>query len=129
LDLGFDAAPAPALIEGDRGLLREMLSNLLHNAIEHTPRGGHVTVLVQVQSAQVLLQVIDTGHGIPADEMARAGERFFRASNATRSGSGLGLAIVRAIMQRHGGDMELRGGPQVVGLQAELRFKAAARPL
>jgi two-component system, OmpR family, sensor histidine kinase TctE len=128
LDLGFDAAPESAFIEADRGLIREMLSNLLHNALEHTPRDGHVTVVVRAQADRVLLEVIDTGRGIPLDEIARAGERFFRASNATRAGSGLGLAIVRAIMQRHGGQMELRSGSHTQGLQVVLRFWAALPP-
>jgi two-component system, OmpR family, sensor histidine kinase TctE len=128
LDLGFDGAPAPALIEADRGLVREMLSNLLHNALEHTPGQGHVTVVVRTELKQVLLEVIDTGRGIPPEEISRAGERFFRASNARRAGSGLGLAIVGAIMQRHGGTMQLCSGPQDQGLRVVLRFRAAQFP-
>ncbi len=128
VDLGFEGAPLAVFIAADKGLLREVLSNLLHNALEHTPPEGHVTVVVQTQADHVLLSVMDTGRGIPADEIGRAGERFFRASNARRTGSGLGLAIVRAIMQRHGGEMELRCGSQAPGLQVVLRFQQATLP-
>ena len=128
VDLGFEGAPLAVFIAADKGLLREVLSNLLHNALEHTPPEGHVTVVVQTEADLVLLSVIDTGRGIPADEIGRAGERFFRASNARRTGSGLGLAIVRAIMQRHGGEMELRSGSQAPGLQVVLRFQQATLP-
>ncbi|MBI3155951.1 MAG: sensor histidine kinase N-terminal domain-containing protein [Burkholderiales bacterium] len=107
IDLGLDAGVDTLVLPAHAGLLREALANLLHNAIRYTPRGGHVTVRVEATSDAARLAVIDDGPGIPDAERARAGERFFRASNATQPGSGLGLAIARSIAERHGGRLEL----------------------
>jgi two-component system sensor histidine kinase TctE len=111
IDLGFEPAHAPATVRGQDALLREALRNLLDNALKYTPAGGHVTVRVARGDAGALLAVIDDGPGIPEGERARAGERFFRASNVTASGSGLGLAIVRSVAHRLGGRMEIAAGP------------------
>jgi two-component system sensor histidine kinase TctE len=124
IDLGVEATDAAVTVSADAGLLKEALSNLLHNAIRYTPRGGHVTVGVRADGAEARLCVVDDGPGIPEPERHRAGERFFRASNATESGSGLGLAIVRSIAERHGGRFELGPGPQGSGLAVTVVLRA-----
>ena len=116
IDLGLDEAPRPIHAVAHRELLAEALSNLLHNAIRYTPREGQVTVRVTAEGDEARIAVIDNGPGIPEAERARAGERFFRASNASQPGSGLGLAIVRSIAQRYGGRLEVNRGPQGLGM-------------
>ncbi len=117
VDLGLELADATAdeapssggdiVVLGHEEQLREALLNLLHNALRYTPRGGQVTLQVRRDGRDALIRVVDDGPGIPADERARAGERFFRGSNVDLPGSGLGLAIVRSIARRHLGDMEV----------------------
>jgi two-component system sensor histidine kinase TctE len=94
------------------------LANLLHNAIRYTPVGGRITVSVAVQGSEARLTVMDDGPGIPESERQRAGERFFRGSNAGQPGSGLGLAIVRSIAERHGGQFTVGCGLDGHGLAA-----------
>ena len=120
IDLGLDGPAEPVRVQAHAGLLKEALSNLLHNALRYTPAGGHVTVRVSAAGGQARLVVVDNGPGIPAEERARAGERFFRASNASQPGSGLGLAIVRSIAERHGGRLEVEAGPDGQGLSVAL---------
>ncbi|WP_343628462.1 sensor histidine kinase N-terminal domain-containing protein [Roseateles sp.] len=105
VDLGLERAEREVIVSGNGGQLREALLNLLHNALRYTPSGGQVTVQVDEDGQHAMLRVVDDGPGIPADERARVGERFFRGRNVDLPGSGLGLAIVRAIAQRHGGGM------------------------
>ncbi|MDD2808603.1 sensor histidine kinase [Rhodoferax sp.] len=116
IDLGFEPlGNLPAEVSTHAGLLKEALTNLLHNALHHTPPGSKVTVQAGIEQpdlpalspAQAVLRVIDNGPGMTSAELARAGERFYRGS-AQSSGSGLGLAIAKAIVQRHGGDLSLR---------------------
>ncbi|WP_157270005.1 sensor histidine kinase [Azohydromonas aeria] len=132
IDLGFEAPEGPAgaeepiVVAAQGGLLKEALSNLLDNAIRYTPGGGHVTVRVSLQPPQARLAVVDDGPGIPRDERGRAGERFFRASNATQSGSGIGLAIVRSIAERHGGRLEIGDGAAGRGLEVALLLPLAS---
>jgi two-component system, OmpR family, sensor histidine kinase TctE len=126
IDLGFEGTQAPLPVRAQPALLREALANLLHNAIRYTPRGGQVTVRVRRQAERVRITVSDTGPGIPAEEMARAGERFFRGSNVRQPGSGLGLAIVRSIAERHGGVLELAPGASGQGLEATIELPLVA---
>jgi two-component system sensor histidine kinase TctE len=114
------------VVRGHEGLLREALRNLVHNALKFTPAGGHVTVRVDVDDAFAELRVCDDGPGIPAGERSRAGQRFFRASNAAAPGSGLGLAIVRSVAARHGGRMEVDAGPGGKGCMVRLRLPRLA---
>lgn len=128
IDLGLDACADAVAVRAHPGLLREALANLLHNAIRYTPRGGQVTVRVSADARLARLAVIDTGPGIPEAERARAGERFFRASNASQPGSGLGLAIARSIAERHGGRLELDARPDGPGLLVALVLPRAEAP-
>jgi two-component system sensor histidine kinase TctE len=120
IDLGLDEAAEPIHALAHPELLAEALSNLLHNAIRYTPREGQVTVRVSAERDEARITVIDNGPGIPEAELPRAGERFFRASNARQPGSGLGLAIVRSIAQRYGGRLEVNRGPQDQGMAMSL---------
>lgn len=129
VDLGLEQEIGAAWVQVQAGLLREALSNLLHNAIRYTPRHGQVTVRVQIQQAQVCLTVHDNGPGIPEAERQRAGERFFRGSNITLSGSGLGLAIVRSIAEQHGGSLVIKAGPGGQGLAVSIRLPLVANEL
>lgn len=116
LDLGFDSDTESLQVMVQPALLKEALSNLLHNAIRYTPRGGEVTVRVTREGPKGLITVVDNGPGLPKGELKHAGERFFRGSNATQPGTGLGLAIARSILQRHGGELRVGNGLDGRGL-------------
>ncbi|MCW5634598.1 MAG: sensor histidine kinase N-terminal domain-containing protein [Rubrivivax sp.] len=126
IDLGLEAPPGPVIVSAHPDLLREAVANLLHNAIRYTPHSGHVTVRVSKAGGQAVLEVVDSGPGIPPAELSRAGERFFRASNASQPGSGLGLAIARSIAERHRGRLELDAAPGSSGLVARVVLPPAA---
>jgi two-component system sensor histidine kinase TctE len=114
LDLGFDLIDVR--VQGDAFLLREALANLVHNSLEYTPAGGHITVRTSVQGLdhRPLLEVEDEGPGIPPSERERVLERFYRAPGTAGTGSGLGLAIVREIAALHGAKVEI-GDPRAGG--------------
>jgi two-component system sensor histidine kinase TctE len=122
IDLGFEPAPGAVMVRASEGMLHEALGNLLHNAVTYAPQGGHVTVRVVQEDGQAVLAVVDDGPGIPPAERGRAGERFFRASNAGATGSGLGLAIVRSIAQRLDGTMQVDAGPHGQGCRVAIRL-------
>lgn len=113
IDLGLDSMQAPAIIECDTFLLREMLNNLLDNAIRYTQTGGQVTVRVSADTRTITLAVEDNGPGIPESERERVFERFYRVLGTGVDGCGLGLAIVREIAQRHNAEVAL--GPRAGG--------------
>ncbi|MGC5565524.1 sensor histidine kinase [Streptomyces sp. FR-108] len=105
------ASPAP-LVEADPVRLRQAVSNLLSNAVRHTPPGGRVTLRAYVSDAgdEVAVEVADTGSGIPADDLPHVFDRFWRAEksrNRSTGGSGLGLAIVLKLAEAHGGTAEV----------------------
>ncbi|WP_433703992.1 sensor histidine kinase N-terminal domain-containing protein [Paraburkholderia sacchari] len=106
---GAQGRAAPVQVDGNPVMLREMLSNLIDNAIRYTPAGGRITVRVRPEPAAhvVHLEVEDTGIGIPAAERDRVLERFYRILGRDGDGSGLGLAIVREIATMHGGTLTI----------------------
>ncbi|HVL55602.1 MAG TPA: ATP-binding protein [Burkholderiaceae bacterium] len=124
INLPEHAPPLPALV-GDPEALRVLLRNLLDNAVKYTPPHGRVDLGIESDPRQVRLIVDDSGPGIPESERQRVFDRFHRGRGATGSGSGLGLAIVRAIAQRHGGDVRLLPSP-LGGLRAVLELPAGA---
>ena len=97
-----------AVVMGDALMIRRAISNLLSNAIRHTPSGGAVSVKLRTQADGVVVDVVNTGETIPADRVPRLFDRFFRA-DASRTGegrqSGLGLAIVKSIAEAHRGSV------------------------
>jgi heavy metal sensor kinase len=95
-------------VEGDRARLKQVIVNLLDNAIKYTPEGGSIHLSVRAQNSAVL-EIVDTGIGIPKDELAHVFDRFFRVDKARSrnvEGTGLGLAIVKSICTAHGAEIE-----------------------
>ncbi len=101
IDLGLAEVDSRVVVMGDAEALRILLSNLLANALRYTPRGGRVDVSCRMRDGQPVLEIADTGSGIPEAERERVFDRFYRRPGEQESGSGLGLAIVRAIADRH----------------------------
>lgn len=101
LDLPLDIPP----IRGNPIRLRQMLDNLVGNAIKYTPEGGEITIEMEVQGEQVILRISDNGPGVPPADQPHIFEKFYRASNVPKGvgGSGLGLAIVKSIVDSHQG--------------------------
>jgi two-component system, OmpR family, phosphate regulon sensor histidine kinase PhoR len=97
-------------VMADRNALRQILTNLLSNAVRYTPAGGRITVAARPgPNGGVTVEVQDTGSGIPAEHLGRIFERFYRvdpARSRADGGTGLGLAIVRHLVERHGGRVE-----------------------
>ena len=120
IDLGFEPDSEPLRVLGEAALLKEAMSNLLHNAIRYTPRGGQVTVQLTHSGCEGVITVVDNGPGMLLEERARAGDRFFRGSNASQPGTGLGLAIVRSIAERHGGELRLGSGANGQGFAVSI---------
>ncbi len=114
----------PLYVRGDGDSLRVMLGNLVDNAIRYTSRGG-VIVRVQQRAGDVILEVEDTGAGIPADERERVFDRFYRVPGQKveeEEGSGLGLAIVKRVADRHRGRITLDSGPGGSGLRVSVQL-------
>ena len=109
IDLGFEGVGAAVFVSANVVLLRELLKNLLDNAIRYTPLDGAVTVRVcaDALTGYAILEVEDNGPGIQAAERDLVFERFYRILGSTDDGSGLGLAIVREIAQRHRAEVVL----------------------
>jgi len=126
IDLGYDRSDSPVCISGNDFLLREMLNNLLDNAIRYTQPGGQVTVCVTAREGRVVLSVEDNGPGIAESERERVFERFYRVLGSGVEGCGLGLAIVREIAQSHGAEVKLRPGPAGAGTVVWIVFPPAA---
>ncbi|MGH2920476.1 MAG: sensor histidine kinase [Gaiellaceae bacterium] len=113
ISLELASGPVPALV-ADRGRLAQVLDNLVSNALKFTPEGGRVEIRTSAVDGHVVLEVDDSGIGIPAEEQPRLFERFFRAAAATEQaipGTGLGLAIVKAIVEAHGGRILVESKP------------------
>ena len=111
----------PATVRGQPSALHALVRNLVDNALRYTPQGGRVTLTVR----GTLLEVEDTGPGIPAAERERVLDRFYRVPGSTAEGSGLGLAIVRQVAQAHGAELSLSEGASGQGLLVRVRFRSA----
>lgn len=125
IDLGFEGPETPLVVQGDDFFLREMLGNLIDNAIQYTQHGGQVTVRVAPSAKSVEIGVEDNGPGIPENEREAVIERFHRVLGTGVEGCGLGLAIVREIAQRHGGNIQLRAGSGGTGTLALVTLPVA----
>ncbi len=126
IDLGFDGPDTSEHVSGDDFLLREMLGNLIDNAIRYTQNGGHVTVKLTRIRDDIEVDVEDNGPGIPENERDAVLERFHRVLGTGVEGCGLGLAIVREIVLRHGGRIRLLAGTAGRGTLAQVLLPAAA---
>jgi signal transduction histidine kinase len=110
VSLWSEVPSEPVAMRFDRERIVQCVTNLVGNALKFTPRGGEVGVRITVQPDASVVEVSDTGPGIPAAELPRVFDRFFRGTNvgeARASGSGLGLAITRSIAEMHGGSIEV----------------------
>ncbi len=111
VELTVDLPSAAVQVSGDRDMLERVVINLTDNALKFTPDGGHVDVALTSHDGTAVIEVADTGIGVPAHEQQRLFDRFFRSSLAQQSaipGSGLGLSIAHNIVERHGGTLEVR---------------------
>jgi signal transduction histidine kinase len=120
LDDSFDQAGVslarrlePVGITANAGRLHEVIMNLLTNALKYTPTGGSALLEVAPAADRALLRITDTGVGIPAEELPKIFDRFFRGRQAARlaPGTGIGMTVVAALVQAQGGDIEVRSRP------------------
>jgi two-component system OmpR family sensor kinase len=125
IDLGLARRDGDLAVTGERDALRTLLSNLIDNAVRYTPGGGRVDVSVLQGGSGPLIEVTDTGPGIPVAERERVFDRFYRRADSGVPGSGLGLAIVRSVAERHGARVELGDGPGGKGLTVRVAFQGA----
>ena len=121
VDLGVNRSE-PLVVQGDEASLRELVGNLVDNAIRYTPPGGTVNVNVRADPQCAAIEVEDTGPGIPPAERERVFDRFYRRPQAGEPGSGLGLSIVRRIAELHGASVSLEDGAHGRGLKATVRL-------
>ena len=98
-------------VNGDKGMLKQLVRILVDNAIKYTPPGGKITLALNVEATECIISVQDTGQGISREELARIFDRFYRSDKARKaqsSGHGLGLSIARIIVAAHGGVITVR---------------------
>jgi two-component system sensor histidine kinase TctE len=118
IDLGLEAQPVQVL--GHDWLLRELVGNVLDNAVKYTPEGGTVTLRCGVRGRQAFLEVEDDGPGVPEAERAKVLERFYRVQGTGGEGNGLGLAIAQEIARVHRSQLELGEGAGGRGLRVSV---------
>jgi heavy metal sensor kinase len=117
------AAAEPVMIEGDRARLKQVIVNLLDNAIKYTPADGRVGLTVRRQDGSAVLEVTDTGIGIPAESLPHVFQRFFRVDpsrSREQGGAGLGLSIVKSICTAHGASVEVSS---ITGMGSTFRVR------
>ncbi|WP_321798496.1 ATP-binding protein [Caballeronia sp. J97] len=128
VDLGIETSES-AIVQGDPDSLRVMFNNLIDNATKYTPKGGRVDVCLKANDSHPLVEISDSGPGIPQEEREKVFDRFYRVgegANRARtdvSGSGLGLAIVKRIAAQHGASVALDQS-ESGGLRVMVRFLA-----
>jgi two-component system, OmpR family, sensor kinase len=115
--------PGNISVRGDAPALRTLVRNLVDNAVRYTPPHGSVQVRCRATAQGALLEVSDTGPGIPARDRDRVFDRFYRRAAAQEGGTGLGLAIVKSIAERHGANIALNEAPGG-GLHVSVTFPA-----
>lgn len=107
----LESALAPLQADVDPVRMRQVLANLLSNALKFTPEGGRVLVEVGAEGDRANVRVSDSGPGIPSDELPRVFDRFFRGRAAGGGGSGIGLTVVSELVRAHGGTVDLESAP------------------
>ena len=125
IDLGLQDA-GNVMLAADPQMLRLVLKNALDNALRYTPPHGEITLRVHTEGEQAVIEVMDSGPGIPADERDRVFDPFYRIEGAGGEGSGLGLAIVRDAVARLGGTVSLHDKPEGSGLVFRYRQRRIA---
>ncbi len=131
-DLHFEVTllEGTAWVQGEPGLLRQAIANLLDNACRYTPAGGTIRLVGQLQPRWVYVRVEDSGLGIPAEDLPHIFERFYRVDkerSRQAGGFGLGLAIVRQIVELHGGQIKATSQVQQ-GSQFQIRLPLVTPP-
>ena len=127
VDAGLDdtAAPGDCTVQAPPGALRILVRNLVDNALRYTPSGGRVDLRVRCPAAGTdggpVLEICDSGPGIPPEDRERVFDRFYRPDGSPPGGSGLGLAIVRSVADRCGATVEL-GTADLGGLSVRIAF-------
>jgi signal transduction histidine kinase len=102
------------IIEGDRSRMKQVVVNLLDNAIKYTPNGGNVLLRIARDTDNAILEVVDNGVGIPADALPHMFKRFFRVDDSRsreQGGAGLGLSIVKSICAAQGAQVDVTSRP------------------
>jgi len=125
IDLGIDELDETPTVQASQTLLRELVSNLVDNAIQHIEPGGVVTVSCRQQGKAAMLRVVDNGPGIPEAERDKVFQRFYRLDDSKPNSSGLGLSIVKEICNGLGAEISLRSPESGSGLLAEVTFPVA----
>jgi signal transduction histidine kinase len=123
IDLVVDVAPDATTVTADQLSVRQVLANLVENAVRHT-HAGSVTIFSRAERDAILIGVRDTGSGIPAEHLPRVFERFYRVDpgrSREAGGTGLGLAIVKHLVEAHGGRVVAESTPGV-GTTVSARF-------
>jgi heavy metal sensor kinase len=121
----------PVLIEGDRARLKQVIVNLLDNAIKYTPNGGRIKLKIAQEEGSAVLDVADDGIGIPPEALPHVFKRFFRVDGSRsrdQGGAGLGLSIVKSICDAHGARVEVSSTPGQ-GSRFRIRQPLATEPL
>jgi signal transduction histidine kinase len=121
LDVAIGSLPA---VRGDPDRLAQLFTNLIDNAVKHSPRGASVAVRGSREDGQAVVRVRDAGSGLPGGAQTRLFRRFYRGDNAQQSGAGLGLAIAQAIAVAHGGAITARNVDEG-GAEFTVRLPAA----
>jgi two-component system sensor histidine kinase TctE len=124
IDLGFEGG-GEHRVRANPVLLRELLANLIDNAIRYTAPGGRATVRVLTEARRTLLEVEDDGPGVPPAEREKVLGRFYRLPGSAAEGCGLGLAIVKEICATHGATLRLDAGSGARGLCVQINFAPA----
>ena len=122
IDLGLELTQGPFIVHGNPTLLRELMANLIANALVHSGAHSIVTVRLSTSGDVVSFCVADTGPGIPPEEREKVFERFYRLPGNQNEGSGLGLAIVAEIVASHNGKISLEAPPDGRGLVVEVKL-------
>jgi two-component system phosphate regulon sensor histidine kinase PhoR len=125
----FDAGRALLEVDGDAERLAQVVDNIFNNAIKFTPRGGHVGASIKKQGDEAVIQISDTGRGIPTEELEHVFVKFFRSPGVQTDaipGTGIGLAISKAIVEAHGGTIDLNSMVGV-GTTFEIRLPLAGQ--
>lgn len=120
IDLGFELKSAGTT--GKTVLLREMLRNLVHNALEYSAANGNVTIRCSIVDGHCVFEVEDNGPGIPAELRAKIFERFYRCPGTSGTGSGLGLAIVQEVALAHGARVSVKDSSEGPGTTITVTF-------
>jgi two-component system OmpR family sensor kinase len=111
VDLGFEIIE-PAAVRGEAAMISSVVRNLIDNALRYTPQGGRIDLGIYREGAKVILQIEDTGPGIPRCDLERVFEPFVRGSRPAEEGTGLGLSIVKRIVERLNGSVTLENVPK-----------------